>query len=376
MAKVIARARRGNSVWSEEALRSELQASPWIRSTSIPDQYRTHELVQNRVFFTLPQGLLTHLAAELGDDAFDPEVQVLEFALSQICGDHTQHVGFWRNAPVVYPFLRRRPLTDTRLGEATLRELGWDMTVAQANSSLKLAESRTLKYFQVAQGYAGWLMTNSTFIEEHDNLLRAFPEEVHDFGLPGLARLVADGVSKQLKLQALSAASQYYERFEAFCMRWRLSGLAAPNLPMPLQPQTPVPVPLMALGPMKNVGALFYLPDTYPVPGRDELRNMMEDALRGAESPEHLAGWTKLVRSKNPAKNQIVRFGRIFELQHYCRILQERYPDAIRRQKGDLEHALATFMNVSADTTHQDLLLVRRRLGRDWMLRGNNFASV
>jgi hypothetical protein len=330
--------------------------------------------VHDRAFFTLPEGLLTILAAELGKDSFEPEIQELELTLSQICGNHTQLVGFWRDAPIEYCFLRRIPLP--QIDTQTLQSLGWDMTVAQANSMLRVGDSRSRKYFQVAQGYAGWLMTNPIFVREHDDLLRAFQIEIQRVGLPGLARPIGNGVADRFELQRHRSPNQYFEQLQAFCLRWRLSGLAAPNLPMPLQPQTPVPAPLAALGPMNNVGALFYLPDTYPVPGREELRNMMEESLRGAESPEHLADWTKLIRSKNPAKNQIVRFGRIFELQHYCRILQERNPEAIRRRQGHLESALAKFMNVSADTVHQDLLRVRRRLGGNWMFRGNNFGST
>jgi hypothetical protein len=284
MAKVLATAKSGRSIWSEVVPHSGQQATQWMRSTSIPAQYRTHTLVKDRVFFTLPQKLLTNLAAELGDAGFDAEVQELELALSQIGGDHTQRVGFWRDDPIVYPYLRRRPLTEIQLDENTLRELGWDMTVAQSNSSLQLAESRSRKYFQVAQGYAGWLMTNRTFIDEHDDLLRGFSSDLRDFGLPGLVRPVANGVIKKLKLQSPTASNIFFERFEAFCLRWRLSGLAAPNLPMPLQPQTPVLAPIMALGPMNGVGALFYLPDTFPVPGREELREHDGGVAAGSRS--------------------------------------------------------------------------------------------
>ena len=80
------------------------------------------------------------------------------------------------------------------------------------------------------------------------------------------------------------------------------------------------------------------------------------------------------MRGSNPAKNKIPRFGRVFELQHYCRILHERHAQAIHRRLGDLEFALASFMGVSPETIHRDLLFIRDRLGEDWMSRGNNSA--
>jgi len=126
---------------------------------------------------------------------------------------------------------------------------------------------------------------------------------------------------------------------------------------------------------MSDVGASLYSPDIFPVPTREVLRNMMEESLRGSQSPEHLASWNKLVGSKNVAKNQIARLGRIFELQHYCRILQERYPEAIRRRQGALERALAIFMDVSSETVHRDLQFIRRRLGAGWTSRANNMTK-
>src|SRR4051794_40554678 len=159
------------SVWSPAATSTGNLDSRRIRSTVVPAEYRGHPLVQGRIFFTLPRQLLANLAAELGNEGFDPNVQELELELSQICDDHTQRVGFRSDAPIVYGYLRRSPLTAVRHDENTLQELGWDMTLAEVNSSLKLAESRSRKYFQVSQGYAGWLMTNPTFVDEHDNLL-------------------------------------------------------------------------------------------------------------------------------------------------------------------------------------------------------------
>jgi hypothetical protein len=120
---------------------------------------------------------------------------------------------------------------------------------------------------------------------------------------------------------------------------------------------------------MHQVGGLFYLPDTFPVPSRDELRGILEDGLRGSQRPEHIEGWTRLVASKNPAKNQIGRYGRVFQIQHFCRALGQRHAGAIRGRIQSLELALATFLKTNFATIHRDLQLIRSKLGPDWMFQ-------
>src|SRR5262245_58390625 len=94
----------------------ESQASVWRRSMDVPNEYRGHDLVVDRVFFVLPEGLLKAL-----DDAIAEPHKLasgIEIALSRICGDLSQHVGFGNALPIVYPYLRRRPVTSIVLDEA------------------------------------------------------------------------------------------------------------------------------------------------------------------------------------------------------------------------------------------------------------------
>jgi hypothetical protein len=347
------------------------RASDWRRSTDDTIEYRGHRLIADRVFFTLPEDLL-----KAADDAIvGPQrlVSGIEIALSRVCGDHSQHVGFCNAVPIAYPYLRRRAATSVVLDDAAHKLLA--RQILNAREKLQTAERRLKRHFNIAKAYAGWLLTQPTYVEEQDNLLREFHHDVSQWGLPNLARQTTSIAGSELPISPVPAPHVYVHRFEAFYLRWRLSGLAAPNLPLPIPPQTPAPAAILAAGPMNDVGALFYLPDTYPVPSRDELRVMLEDALHGVqEGVEHLAGWINLIRGGNTAKNAITRFGRILEIQHYCRILEERHSDHIKRRQGHLERAIAKFLKVSADTVHKDLLLIRQRLGKAWMSRGNNVA--
>jgi hypothetical protein len=108
---------------------------------------------------------------------------------------------------------------------------------------------------------------------------------------------------------------------------------------------------------------IFVVPDTFPVPSRDSLRGMLDDALHGSSSPEHLKEWGDVIASDNPAKQTIIRFAWLLELQHYWRILQHRHERALYRKATVLKKILAAFFATSQRTIHLDLSEIRRRLG-------------
>jgi hypothetical protein len=123
--------------------------------------------------------------------------------------------------------------------------------------------------------------------------------------------------------------------------------------------------------PSRGEGVTLFLPDTFPVPGRDRLRAMLEEAVRGGQPSAHLVEWSALVQSESKAKRAIDRFGRLFVLQHYIVVLLLRHPAAFRGQLGRLEKVLARYLlgdrPAGVDTIHKDLVFIRRRLGPDWM---------
>ena len=70
---------------------------------------------------------------------------------------------------------------------------------------------------------------------------------------------------------------QFGEAFDAFFVRWRLSGLAAaPYLPVPMQPLFGGELPLPILGQLLATRGLFFIPDTFPIPSRDQFRKLLE----------------------------------------------------------------------------------------------------
>jgi hypothetical protein len=193
-----------------------------------------------------------------------------------------------------------------------------------------VGRARTERFATTARGYAGWLLTNRAFLAEHDGILQAWQADIDKFHIPVMGLVVTDvslvpGASSQLD----TPMAKFARAFELFFIRWRLEGLPAPFLPSPLRPQMPVAILAAVLGHMRDGGRTFYMPDTFPVPTRDELRDLMEDALRGPSTPEHLAEWIANVRASNSAKNAVQRYARLFELQHYIRVLYQRHAKAL-----------------------------------------------
>jgi hypothetical protein len=161
---------------------------------------------------------------------------------------------------------------------------------------------------------------------------------------------------------------QFVREFEEFFVRWRLDGMPAPWVPQPMGAHVPVCDLRPVLGHMRHGGTTVYIPDICPLPTQEELRKMLEDAVRNREAPDYLAEWFGIIPAGNAAKNQIARYGRVFEVQHYMRALYARHGTALHRKKSSLILALAEFFDVSDDSIQRDLSLIDQRLGPEWYL--------
>ena len=62
---------------------------PGMRDMGVPSQFRDHPLLHAGPYFTLPRQLLKQVVAEVGENRFDAELLEMEYALSDVCGDHS-----------------------------------------------------------------------------------------------------------------------------------------------------------------------------------------------------------------------------------------------------------------------------------------------
>ncbi len=347
-----------------------LALDPVLNNGTLPAKFLQHRLIQNRYFFALPRDLWDQIYNRLGKDAFDNDLVDLEVAAAEMCGDCSWNVGFHSGGAFTYPLLRssRRRKGASNETETTT---SWGLNRAQLDFALKQCEARLGPLRIVSRGYLGWLLTCRQFLEEHDALMVQWSDMVRRWGFTRLGVLVPKGMfvigddpTTEPKWPAYSQA------FEEFFTRWRLRGMAAPYLPIPLEPLMAGEVAVSLLPQLARAGGVFCLPDTFPIPSRDELRNLLEGALHGGEKPAHLAEWMELIAKDNMGKKPIARFARLFEFQHYYRILNHRHAPSLRRKTKALKEVLAHGLDSSEKSIVGDLGFVRRRLGKHWLDRG------
>jgi hypothetical protein len=343
-------------------------------NATVPARFLHHPLVEGRYFFALPRYFWNGVSKKLGSEVFDPKITVLEETLAGICYGNPWNVGFWKGRVFSYSHLRERPLWVPSAEEAAA--VGWDVNQARLDRNCRAYEDRNRVFTRVARAYVGWLLTNGTFLDEHDALLATWRTMVRRWGFDRLGVLPMTGMFLPGDDPTADASwLDYRAAFNEFFARWRLLGLAAPYLPIPLEPLMTGSLPMSAVAQLQRSGGIFCLPDTFPVPSRDTLRNLLDDALHGSGMPEHLREWRKLIARENPAKKPLRKFARILEIQHYWRILHHRHPKAIRGRLGELKKAIALFLGVKPGTVHRDLLWIRKRLGPDWADRGRGYPA-
>ena len=349
-----------------------LALDPRFNNGTVPARFLHHPLVEGRYLFALPRPLWDSVYSKIGQDAFDAEAVELELKLSDMCGDFSFNVGLWQGGVFTYSLLRESPL-DLSSAEcaATLKK-----NKVQLEHLAQAYEDRVKVFHRITRAYVGWLLTNGDFLDEHDALLSEWSQMVQRWGLSRLGTPAMTGMFLPGDDPAADPSWPGYKAaFNEFFTRWRLLGLAAPYLPIPLQPLMAGSVPLSAVSQLNNSGGAFCMPDTFPVPSRDTLRNLLDDALHGTAPPNHLTEWMKLISRGNAAKKPFLKFARLLEIQHYWRVLHHRHPIAIRRKLRLLKEAIASFLEVTWDTVHRDLFWIRRRLGSDWTSRGQGFPT-
>jgi hypothetical protein len=314
-----------------------------VRKISVPDQFANHPLVVDKCFYTLPPELLKFIGEQVPALTAAKDLWKLETTLADTCEDHTCRVGFRNGQPITYYLLRiAKPLDITMEDAQALSWVGFnDAKLAQIKRNF---DKRSTWYNTVARGYAGWLNCNRDFLRERD---LALPETLSVVSLRPDS--FADASGNGLPANIID-----------FLIRWRLLGMAGPRLPVPMRPMLSGQFPMSIVPQLMAAGGLFNLPDTFPVPSRDELREMLEDAVR-AEKPEHLDEWMKIAAKNNPAKNRITYYARLFELHHYWELLQQRHENSLDRQVAKLRCVLAEYLGISTDSVKSYLRFLRDR---------------
>ena len=337
-----------------------------IRDISVPAKYRRHEQIERRVFYSIPRHLLDLVVRAVGRKRFDEALVDMEYSLSDVNEDHSARVGFAGGQPIIFNLLRT---SQFEIAPDVAVSIGLDSEAKRVETTEKLND-RLQHLHQITRGYLGWLLTNSEFLDEHDDLLRRHSRRIRNgCELPGGVRSITPDNNLPEGWRRTNARNnQWVGEFREFCEWWRLMQLVGPYLPQPLQPH--LPSPFRSAG-----GTHFVVPDTFAVDGQGMMREIVSDGVRAASDDPHMSGWFEIVSPENPARNVVGRFARIFELQHFVRILQRRYSESLNGKRRRLQGALAGFLEVSLDTIQNDWKLIESRLGSGWEQRVDPFMT-
>ena len=270
--------------------------NPATNNLSVPVKYQEHELLAGRFFFTLPEDVIGAVVAELGIERFDSDLLMMERELSAICGNDSTTVGFWRCLPISCGELRTLPVPS--FSDDLIRSAG--LRPAEVYRALQIFSERDVASLErFSRGYCGWLMTNRHFLDEHDALLTRYQDVVLRWGSHPVATFLPATTRSHLiagdELENDPQWPAFVEECNQMFVRWRLCGLAAPYLPMPSKPLMAGAFPFSVVSQLMQSGGVFYLPDTMPVPSRDQLRGLLEHALHRGQHPDHLEEWLEIV---------------------------------------------------------------------------------
>lgn len=349
---------------NEQAIRcagpTNLNLETKMNNASVPSELQHDRLPTDSYFYTLPPKLWDALLEHVGRSAFDAKLLELEETSAKQNGDHSHRVGFFQSFPVTLcglVDLPSPPWTDEYLRAAGMDpvQVRYSLNVCKEQYGSMLSRSRS--------SYLGWLLTNPKFLQEHDQLLKEHLETVQRYGLWNLA-LRKTAVRGGLFEERLE--DPHWHRFvdacRPFLQRWRLARLVGPYLPEPVTLQMSGLVSKSDLEWMMETGGIFYLPDTIPIPSRDQLRKLLDDSLHKGPKPVHLEDWLKIVNAGNTARNRLDREARLFSLWHFYQLLVDRHATALKNNRGRVEDAFAQFFGVDKATIHHDLVEVPKRL--------------
>ena len=268
-------------------------------------------------------------------DILEPEA-----AFWTACQAH-RAVGFSDSEPVGYPFLAGMA---TPLASSSAATAGWP---AESRHALLVGENKVLEVRDRLKGYLGWLVTEPAFLAELKSLRTAWRQ----FPAGQAPRLPFRRAPLALQpipetQPAAEPMSAFLTSVDAILKRWSLVGLITWELPEPVGPQYPNPLPLHTSA-VDHAVVHIVLPAHYPLQGNDALL---------AEIREHQRTLAEDQGIPDPVSSMshYLAYGQMFEVAFWEGVLRHRF--RALRLKGfvtAMEAAIATQLGISVAQTQK-----------------------
>ncbi len=328
--------------------------------------------------YSLPPTLLTKFEDEHVHERIPVDAWCATKAFADRC-EKDRSVGEWQRQPIRYDLLQR-PHSVSNIFEAIPEEWrkrpDWESSgwAAIAKQKDYLSEQFDKQHGEVRlqrAAYAGWLVTNKQFIEEHDSFFVRHQATIKTHGLPILDNLPAtvsaiEG-SKPARGKIAALASDYTQ----FLGRWGLSRMAAPYLPeqspldQTLLPSEPPPPSIKRRSRNAKLIDVNYLKLMSPVQREAWLRLHLN-------SPNHLRGWATIVEAASSRRVQLQRYARLLQLHHYWFVINQNHTRELHGKIRAMTYAFARFLfpkselHRKIETVKKDVQGLRRSLGPEW----------
>lgn len=148
------------------------------------------------------------------------------------------------------------------------------------------------------------------------------------------------------------------EMRKQICDKWRLASLITSEIPDPLLPH------LSAINfYAKDVpeGAVVpFIPDTFPIQGTGLVVQQLNSSRR-ASGATHLSDWWELTSTDIGNTRPFELLARHYQLQHYWRVLQTRYPAETSRKQQVFSPIFADYFKVSEATVRRDFQQLKKK---------------
>lgn len=331
--------------FSSNSERTTLKVTHPGTAVSLPSQESVDELfaeseATTSLIYTFPRRLIECFRTsdeDVGPSLLSEEAVKREFVFSKPT-DHRDQVAFRREGSLSdFSIVNFRFLGDMP-GPITpdfLRQAGSDHPVAAAEEFNTFFEP----FYTMAQGYCGWLLQQEVYWNDLNSVLGLFGDSLGDGLLPQQALTTPE------RAELVEEPDSPTLAYKSFCEKWRLQGMVTLDLPLVVQPQLTART---IYTPNSYPGSVTpFLPDIFPVDAKGVNAEALENARMSIDAP-HLQEWKSLISISSRKKKKIGTYARQFRLQHFWRVLKQRYPGQLHMRKSVIEEAFGRYFDVNS----------------------------
>jgi hypothetical protein len=322
---------------------------------SLPQAVLDHPSIKGRYYYLLPRFLIEDPKEGPKLPYRNPESVQLDRLLLDTYGDMGIVAGLFNGVPFNYSLLQITPkpieIPADLAEEWRLQAPRFKVGIAQASDSLDRDTEAT-------RSYVGWLLTNSDFLAERNELLRTWNRCIEVFGIPEpmvndnahiLFTPTDEGKSNHAEHQAFAHG------WKEFFLHWGLMGMAGPGLPIPVRSHGVLFGHGLSINDYRNASAGLSNPPTHSLPGAQELRSQLERSMSRPSGGPHLTKWYEIVENVNSQKAVSLKtFARRFQFSHYWTVFTDHYGPPPRGTLDQLLNVFRAHLDVSDETVRAD----------------------